>query len=271
MNSIMDQSYRLPSGYPMPVLGLGTWGLVGAACERIVSQALELGYRHLDTAELYDNEQEIGRAMAGAERADLFLVSKVSSANLHTKDVIRACRQSLDRLRTGYLDLYLIHWPNDEVPVEETMDALQYLVEERLVRSIGVSNFDVGRLQEAMDASDVPISTNQVEYHPYRPRRELPQFCAAHGIALTAYSPFARGRVLRDPLLLRIGHAHGKSAAQVCLRWLLQKGALVIPKAASADHLKENRDMDGWELSTEDMQQIDELGIEMKVVDATYT
>jgi diketogulonate reductase-like aldo/keto reductase len=271
MENILNQSHKLLSGYSMPVLGLGTWRLVGVACARIVSQALELGYRHIDTAELYGNEAEIGRAIRSVERGGLFLTSKVSGANLRTNDVIRACTNSLERLGTDYLDLYLVHWPNDEIPIEETMDGMQYLVEEGMIRSIGVSNFDVGRLRAAMDASEAPVCNDQVEYHPYRPRRELPQFCREHGVALTAYCPLGKGRVVRDPTLARIGQKYGKSAAQVSLRWLLQKGAIVIPKAGSVEHLRENREMDGWELTPEDMRRIDEIGIEMKVVDATYT
>jgi 2,5-diketo-D-gluconate reductase B len=271
METILKRGYRLLSGYSMPVLGLGTWRLVGVACERIVSQALELGYRHIDTAELYGNEAEIGRSIRGVARGDLFLTSKVSSANLRMNDVIRACTGSLERLGTGYLDLYLVHRPNDEIPIEETMEGMQYLVEEGMVRSVGVSNFDVGRLQAVMDASEAPVCNDQVEYHPYRPRRELPRFCHEHGVALTAYCPLGKGWVVRDPTLTGIGRNYGKSAAQVSLRWLLQKGAIVIPKAGSIEHLRENTEMDGWELAPEDMRRIDKIGIEMKVVDATYT
>jgi len=271
MESVINQNQRLLSGYSMPVVGLGTWELLGSDCERIVREALELGYRHLDTAELYDNESEIGRAIRGFDRADLFITSKVGSASLRRNDVIRACHASLQRLGTDYLDLYLIHWPNDEVPIEETMDALQSLVEEELVRSIGVSNFDVRRLQKAMDASDVPVCNNQVEYHPYRPRRDLAGFCREHHVTVCAYSPLARGRVLRDPTLVRLGRGHGKSPAQVSLRWLLQKGAIVIPKAASAEHLRENTDLDGWELSMAEMREIDAIGVEQKTAEAVYT
>jgi len=271
MEDILNQDRELLSGYSMPVLGLGTWHLVGLACERMVSKAVELGYRHIDTAELYGNEAEIGRAIRGVERESLFLTSKVSGANLRTNDVIRACTKSLERLGTDFLDLYLIHWPNDEVPIEETMDGMQYLIEEGMIRSIGVSNFDVGRLRAALDASEAPVCNDQVEYHPYRPRRELPQFCREHCVALTAYCPLGKGRVVRDPTLTRIGQKYGKAAAQVSLRWLLQKGAIVIPKAGSVEHLRENMEMDRWELTPEDMRQVDEIGIEMKVVDATYT
>jgi 2,5-diketo-D-gluconate reductase B len=271
MADVTTESYPLPSGYSMPVLGLGTWQLVGSTCERIVRQAVELGYRHIDTAELYENEREIGRAIADADRSTLFITSKVSSANLRTDDVIASCRGSLDRLGTDYLDLYLIHWPNDDIPIEQTMEGMQYLMQEGMVRSVGVSNFDVGRMQEAMAASDVPICNNQVEYHPYRPRREIPQFCREHGITLTAYCPLAKGRVLNEPVLTRIGRRHGKSAAQVSLRWLRQKGAIVIPKASSVEHLKANMDLDGWELSADQMQEIDDIGVEARIVDNVYT
>ena len=182
-----------------------------------------------------------------------------------------ACANSLGRLETDYLDLYLIHWPNDAIPLEETMDGMQYLVEEGMVRSVGVSNFDVGRMRDVIAASPTPLCNNQVEYHPYRHRREIPQFCREHNIALTAYCPLAKGRVLNDATLIRIGAQYGKSAAQVSLRWLLQKGAIVIPKAGSVEHLQANMEMDGWELSEQDVREIDGIGIEAKVVDATYT
>lgn len=271
MELMANQSLELQSGYQMPVIGLGTWRLYGATCERIVRKAVELGYRHIDTAELYDNEREVGRGVSDVDREMLFITSKVSNANLHADDVIKACRGSLRRLGTDYLDLYLIHWPNDEIPMEETMEGMQYLVEEGWVRSVGVSNFDVARMQAAMSASAVPICNNQVEYHPYRPRREIPKFCREHGITLTAYCPLAKGRVLNDPTLTEIGRRHAKSAAQVSLRWLLQKGAIVIPKSSSVEHLKANMDMDGWELSAEEMSEIDDIDIKANVVDTTYT
>lgn len=271
MEDITTRSYPLPSGYPMPVLGLGTWRLVGSLCERAVSTAIELGYRHIDTAELYDNEREVGRGIRGFNRSDLFIVSKVSSDHLRRDDAIEACKRSLDRLGTDYLDLYLVHWPNDMIPIGDTMEGMQYVVEKGMVRSIGVSNFDVSRMRDAMAASAVPISNNQVEYHPYRPRWEIPEFCREHGIALTAYCPLGKGRVLNDPVLTAIGHRHGKSAAQVSLRWLLQKGAIVIPKASSVEHLKANMDIAGWEASLEEMEEIDGIGIEARVVDVTYT
>ena len=177
MKTITSETYRLKSGYEMPVLGLGTWQLTGADCERAVRDAIDLGYRHIDTAEMYGNETPIGRAIKGVDRGTLFITSKVASSNLKKDDVPAACNASLDRLGTDYLDLYLLHWPNDEVPIAETMEAMQQLVEDGRVRSIGLSNFDVGRMKEAIAASEVPVCNDQVEYHPYRPRQEIPEFC----------------------------------------------------------------------------------------------
>jgi 2,5-diketo-D-gluconate reductase B len=270
MEHTADRTVWLQSGASMPVLGLGTWELTGSACERVVRQALDLGYRHIDTAELYGNETEIGRALRGMAREPLFITSKVSPINMETEDVVRACNDSLRRLRLQYLDLYLLHWPNDAIPIERTMDGLLALVAQGKVKSIGVSNFDVSRLEEAMSASEVPLCNNQVEYHPLRPRREIPQFCQKHGIVVTAYCPLARGAVLKDVMLRQIGEHYGKSAAQVSLAWLLRKGAVVIPKASALEHLKANRDLD-WELSDEDVEAIDALGIERRLVDSGYS
>jgi diketogulonate reductase-like aldo/keto reductase len=255
----------------MPVLGLGTWELTGKTCEKIVSKALELGYRHIDTAELYRNETEIGKAIRGFDRSQLFITSKVGSSNLWADDLLEACKASLDRLGTDYLDLYLVHWPNDAIPIEQTMKGMQKLVDEGRVRSIGVSNFEVGRMEQAMSVSQQPICNNQVEYHPFLARRKIPEFCKKHGISVTAYCPLTRGKVLKDATLQRIAKKYDKTPAQISLLWLLEKDAIVIPKAGSQEHLKENMDLDGCELSGEDIKAIDSLGPARKLVDTTYT
>ena len=268
---ILDQIYKLKSGYSMPVLGLGTWELTGKTCEKIVNKALDLGYRHIDTAELYRNENEIGKAIRNFDRSQLFITSKVSSSNLRTYDLLEACKASLGRLGTDYLDLYLIHWPNDAIGLEQTMKGMQKLVADGRVRRIGVSNFDVRRMEKAMSVSQQPICNNQVEYHPFRARRKIPEFCEKHGISVTAYCPLARGKVLKDAALQRIAKKYGKTPAQISLLWLLEKGAIVIPKAGSQEHLKENIDLDGCELSGEDIEAINSLGPARKLVDTTYT
>jgi 2,5-diketo-D-gluconate reductase B len=271
MTGILNRTIELLNGASMPVLGLGTWDLRGARCERTVKEAIQLGYRHIDTAEMYGNEAEIGEAIQSVERERLFITSKVSSANFARYDVVRACNQSLSRLGIDYLDLYLLHWPNDAIPLDQTMEGMQRLLADGKIRSIGVSNFDVRRLQEAMDASEAPICNDQVEYHPLRPRDEIPRFCRNHGIALTAYCPLARGTVMGNETLRRIGRQHGKSPAQVSLLWLLKKGAVVIPKASSTEHLVANTELDGWDLTPEDMESIDTMAVRTKLVDVNYT
>ncbi|MBN2330908.1 MAG: aldo/keto reductase [Candidatus Aenigmarchaeota archaeon] len=258
----MDKrSLKLRSGHSIPVLGLGTWRLTGALCEKIVRQAIELGYRHIDTAELYGNEHEIGRAIKGFDRSDLFLVSKVWASNLCRGDLLKACENSLKLLGTSYLDLYLIHWPSGSVPIGETMGAMAELVDNGMVRSTGVSNFDMEWCKKALDASRIPVSVNQVEFHPHLYQGDLLDFCKGSGIVLTAYSPLARTELLDDGVLKRIAEGHGKTPAQVSLRWLVQHGMAVIPKSSSVEHLKENIDIFGWKLKKKEMDDIDAIRV----------
>lgn len=252
---------KLGSGHRIPVLGLGTWQLTGSLCEKIVRKAIELGYRHIDTAEIYGNEGDVGRAIKGFDRSDLFLVSKVWASNLRWDDVIKACEASLKLLGISYLDMYLIHWPNDRIPIEETMGAMEELVKKGMVRSIGISNYDIERSRKAIEASKEPISVNQVEFHPHLYQRDLLGFCKKNGIALTAYSPLARTKVLGDEVLKGIADGHGKTAAQVSLRWLIQHGIVVIPKSSSVEHLRENMEIFDWNLSKNEMEDIDSIKV----------
>lgn len=256
-----EKGLKLSSGYRMPVLGLGTWQLTGKQCEEAVRKALELGYRHIDTAELYLNEKEIGRAIGGFDRSGLFLVSKVWSSNLRRGDLLKACESSLKLLGISYLDLYLIHWPSHSVPLEETMDAMGELVDKGLVRSIGISNFDTDWSKRAMVASRIPISVNQVEFHAHLYQKDLLGFCKKNRIVMTAYSPLARTEVLDDAVLRGIAESHGKTPAQVSLRWLVQHGLVVIPKSSSVEHLRENMDIFGWDLTKKEMEEIDAIRI----------
>ncbi|MBD3310282.1 aldo/keto reductase, partial [Candidatus Woesearchaeota archaeon] len=157
------KTYKLKTGYQMPVFGLGTWELTGKLCQEIVRRAIELGYRHIDTAELYSNEQHVGKGIQGFDRDKLFIVSKVKPENFTEKGVRKSCKRSLRKLKTDYLDLYLLHWPNDSIPLEETMSAMAELVEDGRIRSLGVSNFDISRVEKAIQASEVPVCVNQVE------------------------------------------------------------------------------------------------------------
>lgn len=253
--------YELKSGYSMPVLGLGTWQLTGEDCERTVRQAIEIGYPHIDTSDDYMNEETIGKALEGVDRSKLFITSKVDDSKLREQQVIDACRGSLERLGIDYLDLYLIHRPNPSVPLEETMDGMEELIEREMVRSIGISNFGIEGAKAASDASFLPLSNNQIKIHPYHYPKEAIDFFLERSLVVTAYSPLDTGGIVDDDLLTETGRNYGKSAAQVSLRWLLQKGLVVIPKSSSREHLEENIDIFDWELSEEDSKRIEDAAI----------
>ncbi|UCD03219.1 MAG: aldo/keto reductase, partial [Candidatus Aenigmatarchaeota archaeon] len=222
---------KLRSGQMMPLLGIGTWQLLGDACVNAVKKALELGYTHIDTAEIYGNHRHVGEAIKGHDRSRLFITSKVWRNDMTYEGMLRACDKALGEIGTDYLDLYLIHYPNDSIPIKETMKGFKHLVDDGKVRSIGISNFDEKRTEEALKASEVPISVNQVEFHPYLYQRDLLEYSKRRGIVITAYCPVARGRVTEDQLLIKIARNHGKSPAQVSLKWHIQHGMTVIPKS----------------------------------------
>ncbi|WP_255167956.1 aldo/keto reductase [Natrononativus amylolyticus] len=247
---------------PMPALGFGTAQLTGDDCRGAVELALETGYRHLDTAQLYGNESAVGDALASSPvpREDVYLVTKVHPDDAAPEDVHRTTRESLERLGTG-IDLLLLHGPSDEAPLEETIAAMNDLQEEGAVDRIGVSNFSVTQLEAAVAASSTPIVTNQVKYHPYHRQDDLLSYCLENGIVLTAYSPLAKGSVVGDERLEALGDRYGKSAAQVALRWLLQQpGVAAIPKASSREHVEANADVFDFELTDEEMRGVFVLG-----------
>jgi diketogulonate reductase-like aldo/keto reductase len=218
-----------------------------------------MGYRHLDTAQLYDNEESVGKGIAAADvdREDVFLTTKVWRSNLRHDDVIESVSESLDRLDVDYIDLLLVHWPHPRVPLEETLSAMAELREENLVAHLGVSNFTPAQLREARRIADTPIVADQVLYHPYYDQTNLVTTCQENNVALTAYSPLARGSVLSDDVLVDIGKHYDKSPAQVALRWLVQQESVVaIPKASSREHLKANLDVFDFALSEEEMARI---------------
>lgn len=253
---------RSAGGATVPVLGFGTYNLYGDTCQQAVRDALEMGYRHIDTAEFYDNHRPVGRGIAEASvpRSEVFLTTKVWKTNLEADDVHDVVRTALEDLGTDYVDLLLVHWPNEAVPIEETMRAMNELQREGAVRHVGVSNFSIDQLTGAIDASQTPIVTNQIPYDPHTDQRELLEFAAEAEVVLTAYSPLGKGGVLDDPLLARIGDRYDKSPAQVALRWLVQQPMVVaIPKAADRDHRYENRQVFDFELDPAEMREIFEL------------
>ncbi|NLG16041.1 MAG: aldo/keto reductase [Fibrobacter sp.] len=255
------KTLTLKSGYEIPVLGLGTWNLTGRECYNAVMTALEAGYTHIDTGSAYENENDIGQALrdSGINRSKLFLTTKAWYQKLNFRDVIDQCSISLDKLRTEYLDLLLIHWPNKFIPISETLKAFEKLVEEKRVRSIGVSNFSIRHLQEALKVSGLPICNNQVEFHPFFYQPKLLHFCKEQQIIITAYSPLGHGKVFKSEALREIGKKKECSPGQIALAWALQKGTVVIPKASTEEHIYANLEAISISLSPEEMSLIDAL------------
>ena len=252
------EEITLKSGIRMPVIGLGTWKLTGSRCTDAVNKAVRMGYSHIDTADAYGNHEDIGKAISSMDRRKLFITSKLWRDSLRHDDAIASCDRFLKELKTSHIDMLLIHWPNKDVPIEETLSAMRVLQEAGKIRGIGVSNFTVRHLKEALETG-VQISVNQVEFHPYLNQESLLAFCKENGIAVTAYSPLARGRILGDDIVKGLAEKHGKTPAQVSLRWLVQKGIICIPKASSEEHMMENLRVFGWELDRNDMKALDSL------------
>jgi len=244
-------------GFKIPIIGLGTWALRGRDCAWLTEQAIRIGYRHIDTAQMYDNEREVGEGVrTSGKRKEVMVTTKVQPSLLAPHDLERSVKESLARLRLDAIDLLLIHWPNPRVPLVETLGAMAKMKREGYTRQIGVSNFTVALLEEANRMSSEPLVCNQVECHPYLDQDKVIAACRKHGMAVVAYSPIARGQAKGDKLLARIGQTHGKTAAQVCLRWLAQQGIVVIPRTSKAERLAENFAALDFELSDAEMKEI---------------
>ena len=232
-------------GLNMPKLGLGTWPMKGADCVAGVQSALDLGYRHIDTAEIYGNEAAVGEGIAGSAvpRADIHVTSKVWHEHLGPDDMQAAMEKTLTALRTDYVDLYLIHWPSPAMDLPQAVESLVRLKEQGHARAIGVSNFPVALLRRAVEEIGAPIACNQVEYHVLLSQAPVLGYAGPHDVAVTAYSPLARNKVLEFEELTVIGRKHGATAAQVALKWLLdQHGVAAIPKASRPERQKANLD-----------------------------
>jgi len=245
----------------IPAIGLGTWELRGRLCARIVEQSLRLGYRHIDTAEMYENEREVGEGLhaSGVRREDVFVVTKVWPAHFSPPELERAAKDSLSRLRLSEVDLLLLHWPSTRIPLSETIGALCRVKRAGLARHIGVSNFTGVILDEAVKLSSEPLVCNQIEIHPFLDQSVTIKASRAHGMTVVAYSPIAKGTARNDAVLARIGKAHGKTAAQVSLRFLLQQDLVVIPRTSKVERLAENFAIFDFELSAQEMAEIGTL------------
>lgn len=245
-----------PEKLGMPAVGLGTYQLRGRECVEVVSAALDIGYRHIDTAETYGNEAEVGQAVerSAVSRDQIFLTTKVWPHNFQHKEFVASAEQSLRRLKTDYIDLLLLHWPNDEVPLEEPLGALQQLIGEGKVRNGGVSNFSVPQLRDSLRVADSRVvACNQVKCHPGSVPEDVVRFAADNSIALTAYSPLAKGAVAKQKQVRELAQKYGRTEAQIALRWLSQQGIAVIPKTSKLARLEENLASTDFSLDADDV------------------
>jgi 2,5-diketo-D-gluconate reductase B len=270
----MDGAVVEAHGARIPLIGLGTWNLRGRSCARMVEQALRLGYRHVDTAEMYDNEREVGEGLraSGLARGQVFITTKIWPSHFAPRELERAVKESLARLQLAEVDLLLLHWPNPQIPLRETLGALSKVKRMGLARHIGVSNFTVALIDEAARLAEEPLICNQIEVHPFIDQSKVIAACRRQGMATVAYSPVARGGVKSDKLLARIAKAHGKSAAQVSLRFLAQRGIVVIPRTSRVERLSENLAIFDFVLSEAEMEEIAGLARrDGRIVDYAYS
>ncbi|SNZ12818.1 Aldo/keto reductase [Natronoarchaeum philippinense] len=257
----------LPGGDEMPMIGYGTWDIGGETVQKGVRAALDAGYTHVDTAEGYMNEAEIGEVLADYDRDDLFLTSKVLPKNLEYESVRRSCEESLEKLGTDYLDLYLIHWPNPAVSLRETLNAMEQLHAEGKVRNIGVSNFSPYQLGAANHISDVPIAVNQIEHHPWLQRPDWVEAIRESDTVIEAAAPLARTEVLDDDTVQELAEAYEKTPAQIVLRWAIENDVVAIPKSGSPEHIRDNFELFDWSLDDADRERLDALDRDHAVYD----
>jgi len=263
----------VPSTKGMPMLGLGTWENEDPdQCAESVRTALEMGYRHIDTAQAYGNEDAVGEGIAAADvdRADIFLATKVWISNLDYEDVLETTQESLDRLGTDYLDLLYVHWPSRTYEPEATLEAFDELYDEGTIRNVGVSNFEPRHIDAAREHLDAPIFANQVETHPMLQQTELRDYADEHDIEIVAYSPLARGDVFEMDVLSEIAEKHGVSEAQVSLAWLRANDVTAIPKATSEAHIRDNWESLSLELDEADLERISNVDRTRRKVDPGF-
>jgi 2,5-diketo-D-gluconate reductase B len=246
-------------GIRLPRLGFGTFRMPGGDCQPVVESALELGYRHIDTAEMYQNEEAVGAAIASSalEREDLHLTTKVWHENLKPESIRRALDTSLEKLRVDYVDLYMVHWPSRDMNLGAVLETMQGFIENGTVRAIGVCNFNLSLLRSAIDDIGAPIACHQIEYHPFLDQSKMLSYLREKDIPLVAYAPLAQGRTANDPVLRGIGVKHEVSASQIALAWLLeQQGVAVIPKARRRENQQSNLDALSVKLDDDDRDAI---------------
>ncbi|WP_368222866.1 aldo/keto reductase [Bacillus velezensis] len=271
MTTHLQAKATLHNGVEMPWFGIGVFKVEeGAELVNAVKTALVHGYRSVDTAAIYGNEEGVGKGIrqglqeAGLKREDIFVTSKVWNADLGYEETLKAFDTSLEKLGLDYLDLYLIHWPVEGKYID-AWRALETLYRDGRIKAIGVSNFQIHHLKHLMKETEIKPMINQVEYHPRLTQKELLAFCTEQGIQLEAWSPLMQGQLLDHPVLQEIAEKYGKSAAQVILRWDLQNGVITIPKSTKKHRIEENANVFDFELSADDMKRIDDLNENLRV------
>ncbi|QIZ66724.1 aldo/keto reductase [Geobacillus subterraneus] len=266
MNRLQDCAV-LHNGVQMPWVGLGVYKVKeGEEVKSAVCTALEIGYRHIDTAAFYENEEGVGQAIreSGIPREQVFVTTKVWNTDQGYETTLKAFDTSLKKLGFDYVDLYLVHWPV-KGKYKETYKALEKLYKDGYVRAIGVSNFQIHHLQDVLADCEIKPMVNQVEYHPRLTQKELHAFCRENGIQLESWSPLMRGEILNEPTIVDIGKKYGKTPAQVVLRWDLQNGVVTIPKSVTPARIKENADLFDFSLTDEEMKRIDALNLNKRI------
>jgi len=249
------------NGTLIPQIGLGTWPMKGAECREAVLAALEIGYRHIDTAQMYSNEADVGAALEEShlDRDAVFVTTKIWPANFRRDDFSAAVEKSLDALRMDAVDLLLLHWPSPDIPLAETIEALNAAHDAGKARTIGVSNFNTRLIDEAVSLSAIPLALDQVEYHPFLDQGPVLAACRRHSMGTTAYCPIAKGKVAENPVIVGIAERLGRTPTQVALRWLIEQGVIAVPKSATPSRIAENFDIWGFSLDAADMAAISAL------------
>ncbi len=262
----MAITFKLNNGIEMPALGFGVFQIrEGAEVENAVSLALEIGYRSIDTAAIYGNETGTGKAIreSGIARKEIFLTTKVWNSDQGYSSTKDAFSRSLDKLKTDYADLYLVHWPV-KGKYKETWRAIEELYSEGLIKAVGVSNFHIHHLEDLMKSAEIKPMVNQYEFHPFLQQKPLLEFCKSNGIIPEAWAPLTQGNRLNDEVLKSVAGKHGKSTAGILLRWDIQKGVVAIPKSTKPERIKENFNIFDFSLDVEDMNKIEKLDINLR-------
>jgi len=254
----MSRSFS-KSGLSIPSIGLGTWELRGQECRRVVREALELGYRHIDTAAMYENESEVGSGIvdSGVDRKEVFLTTKINTIEVNNEGIVDAFHKSLSDLQTDYVDLLLIHWPTFSTNLGDMLEIMYGIKESQKARAIGVSNFNSTLLNECARLGFEDIYCNQVEYHPFLSQEILLKKMNEMDVIPVAYCPICRGDVAKDSVIIELSEKYNKTPAQVTLRWVIQQQSVAIPKSAKKRRLKENIDIYDFEIDDKDMDDID--------------